>query len=1447
MLVAPALIGGEVSPGTVQPEPAGEGTIPVEPHAARHTTADPWVAPQPAGVPSELLKDRQLIQQLEQEKQAAQEESARLRRQLNDAERRLRDAAREQDVAEAQQRQSQLDSARMVRLEQDLRTARERLRTVEQQQQQQQQQQQHLPSSDAARADAEAVQLSAATITVLTAFGRAGPLSESDLGSSPFRSPTGLLGVQLNQASRVFSRLLRLFHWYQKKLTREHGTAPAACTVEDLLVDREKKFLNEAAFRKRYQESLQEDPEPNKRVWKTGDHDELRAVFSAYCRAKQAGPVNLSQQLPPNILQLPMTDLAPELLDSCRKLQEGPDDASLLLKSPERVVKDFVRRYQQGFSVKTAKSGVQHAELAGQAEQRVFTGFDLFPDLFLEPPQVEGMESKFPVQRIMPLGSQTKLILTAWEFDDGVDTPPFQAGTRWQLKADATITVQWSTLEASEERAWRDQHVLEYIRFNGDGFQRQEEVFNESGDVISYAEMSRRLRLKFGDRDAQMEEARRVQQAHAQAAHASAELPRAMPLNERALMDLARFDEEAYQTLKHVLLATANQHKQAVFMAAQRNEHPPTSSEDLPSASVPEPAEVHKAFRCIVQFEDFPFRFAKRKSWLDERALDKAMEGLKRTFKGSDVIDKCKTAFSELTHPPDDAVKMTRGLLLWGPPGTGKTTIMENLAEAAGFHMIVKPFAGADINSGKVGDTEKILGALTDRSHQLQWAPCCLVIDEIDALAPDRDAKASEHKVDALSKLLSVFGGIDDHRNLFVFGATNRKTDMDKAFLRRLEAKFYVGVPDPDARRAFIIGKLPALASRVNRGLTRSRSVETTVELLNSLVNLTTNFSGANIEKLCAKVSKDLDADHQRMSEKILVQAKIRAREVCEVEDILIGDRYLPDLLQDDVRGEGEMSHELATFLLDSLQQSNGKILADLSGPTQAVRDHINVSELPRGVVEMQLAPSVGIPKVQYNAFDWAHQGPEEAFTILVTALTKFAIDRRVRASLIKVVTGSSMTRAKKYDENSMLHELEAIVAECRENACAIICFDLESLVRVQTDEGGPSERPRVLNTKLLFGILDIVRQHAVNVAQDESTSTPKKMLWICIASTHPYLTQQVQTLLRWPKNEMEQHLESREREETTCIKCGLPFSLQGDDGQRHACKYHRDRFAPLNNLKLIPTFDRPERPPEREGRDRIPRPAPVKPTYYDALEIPSVLGFMQQKTRETGRQHTYAHWRAHVDRRWVEHGWGDKEKNKVMWSCCGATGIWSQGCDDCDDPRGHERDQTFIIGGSSTMTPQGRNGVQLEAIPTQNQVSTPLPSRNPPKTTPITGGSSTMTPQGRNGFQLREMPLLPPVDPPPRDHISTQLQQDPSPAPPQAQIDSLVRSGVPADKAAEALRRENSDLNRAASYYFDNTDKTDDWWSPQTRRTGTGRVTPAPAPAQAPEPEPEPEYQGGR
>ena len=75
---------------------------------------------------------------------------------------------------------------------------------------------------------------------------------------------------------------------------------------------------------------------------------------------------------------------------------------------------------------------------------------------------------------------------------------------------------------------------------------------------------------------------------------------------------------------------------------------------------------------------------------------------------------------------------------------------------------------------------------LVERATKIPYLPCCVGIDEIDRLAPKRDDKSSQGKVDALAVLLSVIGGIKDVPNLIFLASTNRLNMMDDAFKRRM-------------------------------------------------------------------------------------------------------------------------------------------------------------------------------------------------------------------------------------------------------------------------------------------------------------------------------------------------------------------------------------------------------------------------------------------------------------------------------------------------------------------------------------------------------------------------------------------------------------------------------------------------------------------------------------
>jgi transitional endoplasmic reticulum ATPase len=159
-----------------------------------------------------------------------------------------------------------------------------------------------------------------------------------------------------------------------------------------------------------------------------------------------------------------------------------------------------------------------------------------------------------------------------------------------------------------------------------------------------------------------------------------------------------------------------------------------------------------------------------------------------------------------LQHPDTFArlgVDPPRGVLLYGPPGCGKTFVVRALASTG--QLSVHAVKGSELMDKWVGSSEKAVRELFRRARDS--APSLVFLDEVDALAPRRGQSFDSGVTDrVVAALLTELDGIDPLRDVVVLGATNRPDLIDPALLRpgRLERLVFVDPPDAAARREIL-------------------------------------------------------------------------------------------------------------------------------------------------------------------------------------------------------------------------------------------------------------------------------------------------------------------------------------------------------------------------------------------------------------------------------------------------------------------------------------------------------------------------------------------------------------------------------------------------------------------------------------------------------------------
>ena len=214
------------------------------------------------------------------------------------------------------------------------------------------------------------------------------------------------------------------------------------------------------------------------------------------------------------------------------------------------------------------------------------------------------------------------------------------------------------------------------------------------------------------------------------------------------------------------------------------------------------------------------------------------------------LMDNIVAAINEPNRFRKMGVKPPKGVLLYGPPGCGKTLLARALAAECGGNMIL--VRGPEILSKWVGESEKAIRDIFRKAKAS--SPCVVIFDELDSLAKSKAKEEGNHGETILSQLLTEMED-SGTSNIIVIGITNRPDLIDNSMLRagRLDIVLFIQSPDEKSRLDIIkilTDNMP-LANDIN---------------LNEIAVSTQNYTGAALSSLCREAAVNA---MQRNSERI--------------------------------------------------------------------------------------------------------------------------------------------------------------------------------------------------------------------------------------------------------------------------------------------------------------------------------------------------------------------------------------------------------------------------------------------------------------------------------------------------------------------------------------------------------------------------------------------------
>ena len=352
------------------------------------------------------------------------------------------------------------------------------------------------------------------------------------------------------------------------------------------------------------------------------------------------------------------------------------------------------------------------------------------------------------------------------------------------------------------------------------------------------------------------------------------------------------------------------------------------------------------------------------------------------------------------------------GVLLYGPPGCGKTLLAKVLATESDANMY--SINGPEIMNKYYGETEARLREIFKEAKDN--SPSIIFIDEIDAIAPKREEVFGDVEKRVVAQLLALMDGLTDRGNVVVLGATNRPDSVDPALRRpgRFDREIEISVPNID-------GRIEILQIHT-RGMPIGKDVD-----LKKLASELHGYTGADIKSLCRESAikairrylPKIDLENKRIPSKILQSMEIQ---LCDLSDAM---------------------HEIVPTAMREFYVERAKILwkdvGGLSYAKKVLEDNIITSiNNPNKFSKMGIRPPKGV--LLYGP-------PGCGKTLLARALAAECGTNMI------LVRGQDILSKWVGESEKAIRE---IFRKARSSAPCIIIFDeMDSLVKFKTaDEG---------------------------------------------------------------------------------------------------------------------------------------------------------------------------------------------------------------------------------------------------------------------------------------------------------------------------------------------------------------------------------------------------------